>query len=111
MKFMNEWDIENAVARWSGHKVLGPAARQMEILRDYANANSDGWPYWVAAEKSAARLVELIERDGTAQWTHALNAERTDATLPELRKALTEVKKFRTRVTKKGLPWFEVVDA
>jgi hypothetical protein len=105
---MNDYDIDNAVARWSGHKVLGPAARQVEILRDYANANSDGWAYWPKPARAAAKLMELIERDGTWKYTHG---PREDATLPELRKALVPVKALRTRLTRQGKPWFEVVEA
>lgn len=107
MRFMNDWDIERATLRWAGHPVLGPAARQVEILHDWADRNSDGWAYWPKPARAAARLMELIERDGTSQWLHG---DRTDATVTELIQALAPVKAFRTRMTTAGMPGFEIVE-
>jgi hypothetical protein len=108
MRFMNDWDIDRAARLYAGHKVLGPAVRQVAILQEYANANSDGWAYWPKPARAAAKLMELIERDGTNRY---YGGPREDATLAELRKALVPVKALRTRLTRQGKPWFEVVDA
>lgn len=94
MRFMNRWDIENAVDRWQDHPVLGPASRTIESLANAADANSDGWCYWPKPCRSAAKLIELIEGDGT--WEY-FQGEREDATLAKLTKALAPVKAFRTR--------------
>jgi phytoene/squalene synthetase len=109
MRYMNDYDIERASTFYANHPVLGPAVRQIEILRDYADDNSDGWCYWPKPARAAAKLMELIERDGTSQY--AFDAEREDATLPELRKALATVKAFRTRELAAGRPGFQVVAA
>jgi hypothetical protein len=92
---MNRWDIEEAVARYATHAVLGPATRTLQSLRDAADANSDGWAYWPKPARAAARLMELIERDGTARYR--FDQEREDATETELRKAYAPLKAFRTR--------------
>ena len=93
MRFMNEYDIERALFTWSDHPVLCPAVRTLAALRDCANANSDGWHMWPKPARSAAKLMELIERDGTFPYRHG---DREDATEAELRKALTPVRRFRT---------------
>ena len=95
MRFMNSMDIEEAVIRWEDHLVLGPAARTLAHLEAWANSNSDGWPYWPKPARAAARLMTLIERDGTAAYIR--DTERPDATLAELRQAYTPIKAFRTK--------------
>lgn len=83
MKFMNEWEIANNVERYRDHPVLGPAARFLAAYRDEVNAHSDGWPYWSAPVKAAAKLMTLIEAG--------------HATEGELRHALSPIKAFMTR--------------
>jgi hypothetical protein len=94
MRFMNSFDIENAVVRYNSHPVLGPAARTIANLADWADANSDGWAYWPKPARSAAKLMELIEGDGT--WQAEQDADER-ATPAAYRKALAPVKAFRTR--------------
>lgn len=103
MRFMNEYDIDDAVRRYQDHPVLGPATRTLSNLRDAANGNSDGWCYWPKPARAAARLIELIEGDGT--WDYRFGP-REDATPEKLKAALKPVKAFRTR---SGLD-FEVAD-
>lgn len=105
MRFMNKWDIERAREMYRDHPILGPATATVANLRAAANANSDGWDYWPAPARAAARLMELIERDGTSRY--AYDAVRPDATAAELKKALAPVKAFRTR---SGID-FEIVEA
>lgn len=83
MIFMNEYDIDYACQRYAAHPVLGPATRFLSHFKDEVNAHSDGWPYWSAPVKSAAKLMALIQQ-GTA----------TDA---EVRKALGPIRSFMTR--------------
>jgi hypothetical protein len=104
MRFMNDCDIDNARDDWAGHPVLGPATRTLASLRDAADANSDGWAYWPKPARAAARLMELIERDGTARWLPPHNPTRPDATPAEYARACAVLKAFRTR---SGLP-FEI---
>jgi hypothetical protein len=106
MRFMNQWDIDKAVERWATHPVLGPASMTLASLRDAANANSDGWAYWPKPARSAAKLMELIEGDGTWEF---FRGEREDATPEKLKAALVPVKAFRTR-SKLPFEIFEVRD-
>lgn len=104
-RFMNDYDIERAASRYDTHPILGPATWTLENLRTWTNSHSDGWAYWPKPARAAAKLMELIERDGTNKYH--LDYEREDATLAEYKKALAPIKAFRTR---QGAD-FEIVEA
>lgn len=93
MRFMNTYEVDEALERYAGHPVLGPATRTLASLRDATNANSDGWAYWPKPVRAAAKLMALIEGERESRW----DRERADATPERLRKALAPVKAFRTR--------------
>lgn len=95
MRYMNEWDIARAEDRYAGHPILGPAVRTLRSLVEWTNSNSDGWAYWPKPCRAAARLMELIERDGTSRYK--FDDEREDVTVAEYRAALRPIKAFRTR--------------
>lgn len=103
MRFMNTWEIDDRARAYADHPLLGPATATLANLRDAADANSDGWPYWRKPARAAARLMELIERDGTARYR--FDDERADVTAAELLAAYRPIKAFRTR---SGLQ-FEIV--
>lgn len=95
MRFMNDYDIERAQQRWAHHPILSAAAQTLANLRDWANNSSDGWPYWRKPAQAAARMMELIERDGTNRYFS--DDKREDVTLAEYKAALRPIKAFRTR--------------
>lgn len=95
MRFMNQHEITNAVEQYVHHPILGPATRTLHNLEVAADQNSDGWAYWPKPARAAARLMEMIVRDGTAQYRY--DDVRDDVTVAEYRKALAPVKAFRTR--------------
>jgi hypothetical protein len=105
MRFMNYSDIDQAEHQYSTHPILGPATLTLRNLMDWTNHNSDGWAYWPKPCRSAARLMELIERDGT--YKYRFDNDREDVTISEYRKALGPIKSFRTR---HGAD-FEIVEA
>lgn len=102
MRFMNTYDIDDACMRWLGHPILEPATQTLANLRDAADDNSDGWAYWPKPTRAAAKLMELIEGDGTNAYRQGL---REDATADKLTAAYRPIKAFRTR---SGLD-FEIV--
>jgi hypothetical protein len=106
MLFMNEWDIDEALARYVGHPVLGPATQTLANLRDATNANSDGWAYWPKPCRAAKRLQELIQGGRDSRW----DTERADVTVAAYRKALVPIKSFRTRVASSVGMDFEIVE-
>lgn len=103
MRFMNEYEIDDAARMWRDHPVLGPATLTLSNLRDAANANSDGWAYWPKPARAASKLMELIERDGTSEYRYG---DRDDATATEYRASLRPIKAFRTR---SGIA-FDIID-
>lgn len=97
MIFMNEWDVQEAEHRYAGHPILGPATATLRNLVDWANENSDGWCYWPKPCRAAAKLQEMIERDGTSRYRHH-DGDREDVSEAEYKKALAPIKSFRTRM-------------
>lgn len=99
MRFMNDYDIDDARRRYASHPILGPATRTLSNLRDAANANSDGWAYWPKPTRAAEKLMALIEGDEHPGGRNGAryDDERTDATEAKLRKAYGPIKSFRTR--------------
>jgi hypothetical protein len=95
MMFMNEHEIADAAERYRDHPILGPATRTLRNLAEWTNENSDGWPYWSKPIRAAARLQEMITRDGTHRYR--FDEEREDVTAAEYAKALQPIKSFRTR--------------
>lgn len=90
MLFMNEWEIGEKVDRYRTHPTLGPATRFLHRYMEEVNSHSDGWPYWSAPVKAAAKLMELIYKG--------------EATTGEVTKALSPIKAFMTRRgTKAGM--------
>lgn len=97
MRFMNYFEIfeiPEAAVRYRDHPVLGPATRTLDNLRRWADANSDGWAYWPKPARAAAKLMELIEGDGT--WQARQNPDER-ATADAYKAALRPIKAFRTR--------------
>jgi hypothetical protein len=93
--WMNEYEIEEAVDRFEVTDTpnLGKAARVLSNLRDWTNANSDGWPYWQKPARAATRLMDLLNRARVERWY----VDSHDVTAAELAKALTPIKAFLTR--------------
>ena len=94
MRFMNTFDIEEAMVVRRDHPTLGPASRSLYNLMLLANRCSDGWCYWPKPVRAAARLMKLIEGDGT--WD-AVRGPRDDVTPEMVRKAYVPIKSFLTR--------------
>lgn len=92
MRFMNEYDIEDAVLRYRDYPVLGPASQTLENLMHATNAMSDGWCYWPKPARAAAKLMELIEGDPQDRYSN-----RDDTTPKAYAAALTPIKALRTR--------------
>lgn len=103
MKFMNEWEIEEALrlakTRPSVQEFL-PYVQFLSDWKDVVNANSDGWPYWSGAVKVAKRLIVEVEnlvhyiRYGIHAPTHL------NVTVPDhkrFRSALSPIKGFATK--------------
>lgn len=95
MRFMNESAIEDAQNRLSGHPILGPATQTLHNLARWTNQNSDGWAYWPKPTRAAAKLMEMIERDGTSRYV--FDDERADVTREEYQAALRPIKTFRAK--------------
>lgn len=94
--FMNEWDIEDARARFTRSSTSNRLALAIVVdrLREWADENSDGWAYWPKPLRAAQRAIEHIE-----SRTYAANVaqETTDITRAEMLAAVRPIKSFLTR--------------
>lgn len=96
MKFMNEYDLEEAVDRFSNDVTpnRGRVAQTVYALMQWTNQNSDGWPYWSKPVQAARKALELID---PITWEDVQRMEGEDCTVAELTAALTPIKAFLTR--------------
>ncbi len=93
MLFMNEWEVQDAVAMHRGKPIIGEATELLRKFVDLVNENSDGWPYWSAGPKAAKKLMELIQ----SQDIRGRSVAPPKLTEADLKKAVTPIKSFCTR--------------
>lgn len=77
--WMNEAEIDDALGIYNERAAaLYPYARFLSEWRHTINANSDGWPYWRAGSRCAAKLSDAIQaglaamREGRAMPAESL---------------------------------------
>lgn len=101
MRFMNDYDIDNALRAFLDRAGLGEGetphlgilAVVVNNLADWANDNSDGWAYWPKPCRAAARAQEILQDALSAQYRGPVE----DIDIPTLRKACAPIKAFLTR--------------
>lgn len=95
-RYMNDYDIQHARARFTRSSTPNRLALAIMVdnLATWANQRSDGWAYWQAPRKAAARAVDAIY-----STTNAANdeQERNDITDDDMAAAARPVKAFLTR--------------
>jgi hypothetical protein len=96
MNFMNDYDLDNAVSRFT--RATKPnrlgLALVVRALAEETNWVSDGWHSWPKPCRAAARAISLIE---SRTYRENEEQERTDITDAEFRAAVTPIKSFLTR--------------
>lgn len=100
MRFMNDYDIAQAVQRFDASETMNRlrVARLIYRLSYWADANSDGWAFWPKPCRAAAKAIALVE---SRTWAENERQEEVDATDAEVRAALSPIKAFLTR---QGVP-------
>src|SRR5688572_8661191 len=93
MRFMNRWDIEDAVRHFADDPVLGPASRTLLNLMEWTDSHSDGWAYWPKPCRAAAKLQALLEEN----HPYRRDWDAPAVTVAQYAKALVPIKAFRTR--------------
>lgn len=97
MLFMNRWEVEEAASRYRHHAVLGQATAFLQAYMEQVDANSDGWPYWSAPVKAAAKLMTLIQTENANRRNLYTGTPQVEVTHVAVHKALTPIKSFYTR--------------
>lgn len=100
MRFMNEFDLAEAFTRFNPEQTPNRAALAEAVyqLATWANANSDGWAYWPAPARAAAKAMEQID---PTTWADIQRMESEDCTDTEFKAAAAPIKRFLTR---QGVP-------
>lgn len=104
MYYLNRYEVDEMVRQFRSDPVLGPAARTLRQFVAVVDANSDGWPYWSPAGRSAGQLMTIL---ATARLAALRTGEYGTSTPEEIRKAYRPMKSFMTRrlphVNQKGV--------
>lgn len=101
MRYMNEYEIENALIRFNRGDTpnLGHGAFILARLATWTNRNSDGWAYWPKPCRAAQSLQALLQT--------ADRFDPVDVTAAELKRATSPIKAFLTR---QGVDHAEILD-
>jgi hypothetical protein len=101
LHFMNEYDVDEAVALLGNDPVLGKAVRFLRDFKDEVNGHSDGWAYWRQPVAAAGQLMTLIEAGMAKKRGYGRDTDPSVVIDDKaLAKALSPIKAFMTR---KGL--------
>lgn len=96
--FLNSFDIDEAQMRVSQEQSARPnletAVAVLVRLRDWTDANSDGWPYWSKPSNASQKLQTAVSARFFGAWDSRVNDDLTGA---ELKSAISPVKAFLTR--------------
>lgn len=93
--WMNEYEVNEAAARFEDDSVLGPATRTLRNLVYVTNTSSDGWAYWPKPGRAAEKLMALIQT--ASRPTRFGESGSSAVTAAEVKKAYTPIKSFMTR--------------
>lgn len=96
MRYMNDYDLDYAVARFTRASTPNRLALALTVreLAEQTNQVSDGWAYWPKPGRAADKAMALIE-SRTSRENDAQEAE--DITDAEMQAALRPIKSFLTR--------------
>jgi hypothetical protein len=91
MRYMNDYDLEQARRRFTGLTMPNRLALVMVVdnLREQTDMVSDGWAYWPKPRRAADKAMALIDSS-----TFSVREDITDA---EMRAAVRPIKSFLTR--------------
>jgi len=97
MRYMNDYDLDVAVSRFTRSSTPNRLAVALLVrnLAQWADDNSDGWAYWVKPLRAAQPAMDLIY-GGT--WTHNEEQEANDVSDATVAAVARPVKAFLTRV-------------
>ena len=96
MRFMNQFDLNNAVIRFTRANKPNRLALAFVVshLAEWADENSDGWAHWPKPARAADQAMALIESRTSRENDEQ---ERTDITDEQMQAAVRPIKAFLTR--------------
>jgi len=96
MKFMNDYDLQSAIRRYTQGSTPNRLAVALVVsnLAEETNWVSDGWAYWPKPCRAAKNAIELIESTAYPEYERRQREDITDA---EMRAAVRPIRSFLTR--------------
>lgn len=96
MRYMNDYDIHNAVSRFTRASKPNRLALALVVrnLAEWADQHSDGWHSWPKPARAADKAMALIESRTNAENDEQ---ERVDITDEQLLAAVKPIKAFLSR--------------
>jgi hypothetical protein len=89
---LNEYEIDRALEVVGQYTpVFLPYVKFLSDWRDIVNQNSDGWAYWSAGTRPAAKLEDLV-----AQLMNNITGRGVAPSAREFERALIPIKRFAT---------------
>jgi hypothetical protein len=97
LRFMNSYDIEEAVAILARDPVLGKAARFLKEFKEEVDSHSDGWAYWRPPVAAAAKLMQIVQAGVAKARGYAREEADIDTSEQAIARAMSPIKAFMTR--------------
>lgn len=96
MRFMNDYDLDQAVSRFTRATKPNRLALALVVrnLAEWADNHSDGWAYWPKPARAADKAMALIE---SRTWAENEAQEAEDITDAQMREAVRPIRSFLTR--------------
>jgi hypothetical protein len=94
--WLNQSDIEGMAERRHACPNVRKGVKLLYVLMQAVNDQSDGWPYWSAPSRAAARLMELLD-----DRANPFRGPSRTMTEQELKAAVTPIRRMVTVQTKK----------
>ena len=98
MRFMNDYDLDYAISRFTRSAAPNRLALALVVnqLRLWTDSHSDGWAYWRQPVRAAAKAIELIDSRTSAEDEHQ---ENNDISEREMLEAVKPIERFLRRAS------------
>lgn len=96
MRFMNDYDIQQARSRYGRGETPNRLALAIVVdrLAEWADNHSDGWAYWPKPCRAAEKAIVLIESTAYPEYERRQHEDITDS---EMLDAVRPIKAFLAR--------------
>lgn len=102
-QFFNQYEVERIAEHATYYPHLAPFGAIALAYVERINANSDGWAYWKAGHRAAAKFLDKLNRATSVLSDYRFD-EAATVTEADLRKAMAPMKSLLTKHKLPALP-------